>query len=225
MKSVLLRLEGPMQAWGTRARYSIRETDSEPSKSGVLGLVGCALGMPRDDQETLEQLRSLRMAARVDRPGRVMRDLHTVGAGTFRGTLHSMWGLKGKTVLTQRYYLSDAAFTVALGGDDADLLERIATALQNPVWPLFLGRRSCVPSTPVFLAIVAGAPEHAVATAPLAHHAGSRVRVITDIGPGESGTRRPDDPIRFTSSDRSFAFREVREYWIEFAPDAGGTIT
>ena len=97
-------------------------------------------GMARDDVLQLERLRQLRMAVRVDRPGRAMRDLHTVGAGTFRGRPHGMWGLKDKTVVTQRYYLVDAAFTVALAHDDQGLVEQIARALSDPVWPLFLGR-------------------------------------------------------------------------------------
>jgi CRISPR system Cascade subunit CasD len=222
MKSVLLRLEGPLQAWGTQGRYSIRDTDSEPSKSGVLGLVGCAMGMVRDDRERLEQLRALRMAVRIDRPGRAMRDLHTVGAGTFRGKPHAMWGLEGKTVLTHRYYLVDAAFTVALGHTNDEFVERIARSLQDPVWPLFLGRRSCVPSEPVFLALVSASPEDALVTAALARGASTRLRLVMDVGAGELGTPRSDDPVSFVSADRQFAFRHVREAWIEVPrADAG----
>lgn len=221
MKSVLLRLEGPLQAWGTQGRYGIRETDSEPSKSGVLGLVGCALGMARDDVQQLERLRQLRMAVRVDRPGRAMRDLHTVGAGTFRGRPHGMWGLKDKTVVTQRYYLVDAAFTVALAHDDHGLVEQLAHALSEPVWPLFLGRKSCVPSEPVLFGLVDGSPEEVLLGAPLARGAASRIRLVADVVSGEVGTQRADDPVSFASADREFAFRNVRESWIEF-PSRGG---
>jgi CRISPR system Cascade subunit CasD len=217
MRSVLVRLEGPLQAWGTQGRYSIRETDSEPSKSGVLGLVGCALGMTRDDAQQLERLRQLRMAVRVDRPGRALRDLHTVGAGTFRGRPHGMWGLRDKTVVTQRYYLVDAAFTVALAHADHGLVEQIAQALADPVWPLFLGRRSCVPSEPVLLGLVEGGPEETLLRAPLARGAANRLRVVADVAPGEVGTQRADDPVSFSSGDRHFAFRNVRENWIEVA--------
>jgi len=221
MKSVLLRLEGPLQAWGTQGRYSIRETDSEPSKSGVLGLLGCALGMARDDAQQLERLRQLRMAVRVDRPGRAMRDLHTVGAGTFRGRPHGMWGLKDKTVVTQRYYLVDAAFTVALAHEDDGLIQQIGQALEDPVWPLFLGRRSCVPSEPVLLGLVEGAPEEALLHATLARGAATRLRMVADVAPGEVGAQRSDDPVSFASADRQFAFRNVRESWIEVAKRAG----
>jgi CRISPR system Cascade subunit CasD len=217
MKSVVLRLEGPMQSWGTQGRYSIRDTDAEPSKSGVLGLVGAALGMKRDDHELLARLRSLRLAVRIDRPGRVVRDLHTVGAGTFRGEPHSMWGLEGKTVVTHRHYLVDAAFTGALGHEDEAFVGRIAEALQSPVWPLFLGRRSCAPSAPVFIGLYDGKPEDAVRAAPAARGAGKSLRLVVEVESGTDGAPRSDDPVSFESADRRFAFRYVAESWMENA--------
>src|SRR5271163_4872663 len=86
MSVLLLRLAGPMQSWGTRSRFSNRDTGLEPSKSGVVGLLCAALGWSRDTETftitgtryTLEQLaRQLVMAVRVDREGRLMRDYHT----------------------------------------------------------------------------------------------------------------------------------------------------
>src|SRR5205814_6367260 len=44
-----LRLEGPLQSWGSRARWDVRDTEPEPTKSGVIGLLGCALGYPLGD--------------------------------------------------------------------------------------------------------------------------------------------------------------------------------
>ena len=41
---LFLRLEGPLQSWGIRSRWDVRETQPEPTKSGVIGLLGCALG-------------------------------------------------------------------------------------------------------------------------------------------------------------------------------------
>ncbi|MEO2034702.1 MAG: type I-E CRISPR-associated protein Cas6/Cse3/CasE, partial [Planctomycetaceae bacterium] len=41
------------------------------------------------------------------------------------------------------------SFLAILTGDGT-LLQELATALQNPAWPLFLGRKRCVPGTPVF---------------------------------------------------------------------------
>src|SRR5690606_33869407 len=76
---LLLLLSGPMQSWGTQSRFAHRDTDFEPSKSGVLGLVGSALGMSRDDDDLLQALASLKMGVRVDREGRILRDYHTAG--------------------------------------------------------------------------------------------------------------------------------------------------
>jgi len=141
MTTLLLRLAGPMQSWGTRSRFLDRDTDLEPSKSGVLGLVCAALGIDRSDWNGLEPLTRLRMGVRVDQPGTLRSDYHTARVGP---------GPKGTSV-TQRYYLADAVFLVGLEGDDRGLLRRIDAALRNPRWPLYLGRKSFVPAQPVFL--------------------------------------------------------------------------
>lgn len=145
MATLLLRLQGPMQSWGTTSRFDERDTQLEPSKSGVLGLVCAALG--RDRREPLADLTALRMGVRVDREGVPMRDYQTA-TGVLIATGKA--DLK-RTVVSPRFYLSDAVFLVGLEGADMALLERIQTALRNPVWPLALGRKSFVPGMPVFL--------------------------------------------------------------------------
>ena len=59
MKVLLIRLEGPLQAWSAQGKLGVRDTEREPTKSGVLGLIGAALGMPRTDDVTLAALASL----------------------------------------------------------------------------------------------------------------------------------------------------------------------
>ena len=44
MMTLLLRLAGPMQSWGTASKFRERDTGREPSKSGVVGLLAAALG-------------------------------------------------------------------------------------------------------------------------------------------------------------------------------------
>ena len=34
MSTLLMRLAGPMQSWGTQSRFTVRDTGREPSKSG-----------------------------------------------------------------------------------------------------------------------------------------------------------------------------------------------
>ena len=218
MKSVLLRLEGPLQSWGTQGRFGIRDTDREPSKSGVLGLVGAALGMPRDDGERLAHLRTLRLAVRVDREGELVRDYHTVGGGDFRGIPHGLWSIESEkktetTALTERFYLADASFLAALGSDDHALVDSIAAALADPVWPLYLGRRSCPPARPVLAGVVSGGPEVAVREAPLGAEdrarAPERLRLVLEAD-AATGSPRDDDPESFALYARRFAPRFIR---------------
>ncbi|MEO3862796.1 type I-E CRISPR-associated protein Cas5/CasD [Acrocarpospora sp. B8E8] len=89
--TLLIRLAGPLQAWGTGSRFLHRDTDPErPTKSGVLGLLAAADGHHRDQHDTdypdalpLAILAKLRFGVRADRPGVLIRDFHTVGGGRF----------------------------------------------------------------------------------------------------------------------------------------------
>lgn len=212
MKSVLIRLEGPMQSWGTQGRFSIRDTDTEPSKSGVIGFVGAALGMPRDDDATLASLAGLEMAVRVDREGTLLHDYHTAGGGRFRGEQHRVWGTG--TVTSRRYYLCDASFLAALGGDNHALIERLAEKLENPTWSLFLGRRSCVPSTPPLAGLRNLAPAEALRREPLPDDLPGPVRLLVECGPGDGAVPRNDLPLSFALYQRRHARRFVRTEWL-----------
>lgn len=212
MKSVLLRLEGPLQAWGTQSKLGVRATDRDPSKSGVLGLVGAALGMNRDDSVTLATLSSLGMAVRVDREGLLLKDYHTAGGGRFRGQDYLVYGA-GDCIPSNRYYLQDASFVAALSGED-ELVERIATAVQSPRWPLFLGRRSCPPSGPLFIAVVSADAPSSVRSAPLASRADAdTLRLIVEVQPGQGGEPRYDVPLSFVEGARRYGLRYVGTEW------------
>ena len=60
MNTLLLRLSGPMQSWGVQSRFGVRDTGLEPSKSGVIGLVCAAMGIPRSDDSSLAEVSRLR---------------------------------------------------------------------------------------------------------------------------------------------------------------------
>ncbi len=153
--TLFLRLSGLMQSWGTSSRFQLRRTDGYPSKSGILGLLLCAKGVCREDSSrALAELTPLLMGVRVDRSGTFDWDYHTAGAKI--GNRQAKGGIKEtasthkpETLLSRRQYLYDASFLVALQGD-SDTVARYAGHLQNPVWPVFLGRKCCVPGEPVF---------------------------------------------------------------------------
>lgn len=147
---LLLRLEGPLQSWGERARWDYRDTMTMPTKSGVIGILACAIGIPRKDSLLCKMDEKLRMGVRMDRSGLIMTDYQTI-SGNIRTADGGQRGKKNEdsTLQSWRQYLQDASFLVALNGEN-ELLQRCADAVKKPVWPVFLGRKSCVPTRPVF---------------------------------------------------------------------------
>lgn len=139
MTTLLLRLAGPLQSWGDSSRFTLRGTRREPTKSGVVGLLAAALGRQR--QEAVDDLARLRMAVRTDQPGSLLEDFQTAE------------GAKAKKMpLTRRLYLADAVFTVTIEGERA-FLQTLSEALTVPTFPLYLGRRSCPPNSPIVLGL------------------------------------------------------------------------
>lgn len=143
--TLILVLRGPLQSWGERSHWTTRDTALTPTKSGVVGLLGAALGWKTDRLPEID--RALTMGVRVDRPGAVIEDYHTTTSGVVNRAGKAK---KDYTLESWRYYLADAAFTVALMGQP-EWIVRLAEAVQNPVWPLFLGRKCCPPSGPIFV--------------------------------------------------------------------------
>lgn len=184
---LLLWLEGPLQAWGHDSRFGRRDTLDFPTKSGVLGMLCCALGAGGEQTERLARLADLDMQliayTPADKLGKatprlpLLRDFHMVGSGyddadpwqsllipkTSEGKKPNGSGTK----MTYRYYLQDMAFAVALQipAGEADSL---AAALQNPVWDVYLGRKTCVPTELVYQGVFATADEVLAAAATLA---------------------------------------------------------
>ena len=221
MATLLLRLAGPMQSWGTTSRFDERDSQLEPSKSGVLGLLCAALG--RDRAEPLDDLAALRMGVRVDREGLLMRDYQTA-----TGVLIAADAKPDirRTVVSPRYYLADAAFLVGLEGSDTALLAACQTALQAPCWPLALGRKSYLPSLPVWLdqgaAIQSGALASTLAAqariAPgRAEHRNQPVRLLLEHP--STGALRHDQPTAPFAA-RRFGPRFVQSGVLDHVPDA-----
>jgi CRISPR system Cascade subunit CasD len=218
MPTLLLRLAGPMQAWGTTSRFDERDTQLEPSKSGVLGLLCAALG--RDRAEPVDDLAALKMGVRVDREGLLMRDYQTA-----TGVLIAATGKAdlGRTVVSPRFYLADAAFLVGLEGDDATLLGQISAALRAPHWPLALGRKAMVPSLPIWLPqdIQSGDLASTLASqpsiAPPRHeHRDQPVRLMLEHP--SAGALRHDQPVA-PFADRRFGPRFVLPGVLDHVPE------
>lgn len=148
--TLLLRMEGPLQAWGNQeSKFVVRRTTEAPTKSGVIGMLCAAMGIDRAKAGAwIPKLAALRMGVRIDRPGVRWWDYHTVGAGMQMRIAESEGKTKPGAMLTRREYLCDASFLVALQGESG-LISELNRAMCNPKWTLYLGRKCCPPSRPM----------------------------------------------------------------------------
>jgi CRISPR system Cascade subunit CasD len=162
------------------------------------------------------------MHVRVDRRGKLLQDWQTAGAGRFRGSdqyaAPKSGGSKGKdAILLQKHYLQDASFLVALEGDRT-LLERLAQALQDPVWPPSLGRRSCPPAVPVLVGLrESSGMETLHNESPPQNADKGPLRLIQELPVGDfNGEGRPDIPLAWPDRQtRRYAIRYVHEQLFE----------
>ncbi len=222
MATLLLRLIGPMQSWGTTSRFDQRDTGKEPSKSGVVGLLAAAMGIDRANWDDLQSIAQLAMGVRHDRPGVPRRDYQTAGCADNDSIIKADGTQSKDGVVSHRFYLADAAFLVALAGNDRALLERVHAALRDPVWPLALGRKSYVPSEPIWM-------EHAIQDGPLREVLTRHPWIATQRRWEElpekllvslesedvSGVLRMDQLLS-SFAERRFGARFVRSEWILF---------
>jgi CRISPR system Cascade subunit CasD len=108
--------------------------------------------------------------------------------------------------ITTRYYLQDAAFAVSLEVP-GDLSESISTALQHPVWDVYLGRRCCTPTDMIYRGQFSSEYEALDRAAAIAEekHRVEDFRVIDGIAEDEDGES-------FTINDVPVQFGEEKTY-------------
>lgn len=204
MATLLLRLCGPIQGYGTfQSLDSVRDTVSVPSKSAVIGLICAAFGRDRCNNEgwpSLTDLCKLRMAVRVNREGKLTEDTQVGNIAVNRK--------ESRNQIFTKYFLADADFYVGLEGQ-RDLLEVVDGAIRKPYYGLCLGRRGCVPSRPVF--VQDGIKECELIPA-LKAIPGKCVRFVEEVDFGQGTYRVQDVPLSFDPAKRSFVMREVKEW-------------
>ena len=170
MDTLLLLMAAPMQSWGVRsASPRKRDTAAHPSRSGVVGLLAACQGLGRT-VSPISWSRDMEICVRIDRPGQVLHDFHTTGGGA-RGAarLRTASGkYRDNASVSERDYLTDAAFVVAVGGEPAQIA-RLAAAVDRPRFTPFLGRKSCPPGLRLLLGIFRGTPREALACVPAYH--------------------------------------------------------
>lgn len=207
---LIIRLAGPMQAWGQPTFEGTRPTAAFPTRSGLLGLLGACLGIRREEKQRLQQLaESVRFAVRCDKrmlggntilPSK-LTDYHTV-----QQAREEYRGLKShETIQTWREYLCDAQFTIALWcvAEGRLTLPQLEYAVRYPRFTPYLGRRSCPLSQPLYLGeCSASNPQQA-----LAQFEGEGVIYSEEaVADDNRRLRVRDEPI--ISLPRQFAARE-----------------
>lgn len=212
MSTLLIRLAGPMQSWGSRSRFATRGTESAPTKSGVIGLVAAALGIRRN--EPLERFAGTRFGVRIDQPGRLERDFQTA---------RSLDGAASMP-LSHRYYLADAVFLAGLEHEDRGRLEAFAEALKRPAFPLYLGRRAFPPAGPIDVTVTDVGLDRALGSAPWTvsetyrdanGRAVPELELLLETAP-DNRHAEPirDEPRSFDPRRREYGWRSVETLWI-----------
>lgn len=218
MKTILLKFAGPLQSYGTSSHFETRYTEYYPSKSAVIGLLAACLGYRRDEAENLRELSKLKFAVRIDQDGTLLRDYHIARS-------HKDTGAELRTYVTNRYYLEDALFVVALSGMD-ELIDTLTKAIKSPYFQPFMGRRSLPVPADFFLGVSAEDILDSFRNLPwraapwykkkkrkqgIGEKISLEVYADEEILKDEKISRsklRRDIPISFSQKGRQFAFRQ-----------------
>lgn len=164
MKEYLVfRLYGPLASWGQAAVGGDRPTGLQPTRSAILGLLGSALGIKREQTTELQALQSsVKIAVKQTVPTSLLRDYHTTQVPSHSNKIihrtrkSELSEEKLNTILSSRDYRCDGMWVIAVAlTEEAHYrLIELQQALIQPVYALSLGRKSCPLAVPMMPKIV-----------------------------------------------------------------------
>jgi CRISPR system Cascade subunit CasD len=153
-----LWLEGSMQSWGVDSRHSVKDTLNFPTKSAILGILLASMGKSGEQTELLGELGPLDLQVMAYATPNVkpatLNDFHMVGSNydltdewqaLFQTRKFDGSKANGGSKLTYRRYLLDVCFGVVIEVPD-HMKDEIIQGLSEPVYDIYLGRKSCVPT-------------------------------------------------------------------------------
>jgi len=209
-----LFFDAPMVSFGVDSKFDQRDTLTFPSRSVVTGLIAAAMGIPRGDSVRLGELAELAVVSIVfpNASGSIEEDFHTIGGGYPDSTkpLSAEGQKKNNPIVTSRYYLTGSRSAAIVSGK-SEQIARIASAMQDPVWGGWIGRKCCIPATPVFQGVFQTEEEALKQLRTLAGlDDGERPRIFRECSPIDpEAALYPDVPVDFES--REFAPRALKE--------------
>jgi CRISPR system Cascade subunit CasD len=157
MSALAFDLQVPMVSWAITGS-SIVPSGPVPTWSAVVGMIGAALGVPRDDEALVHLANDYALAFKVISPGEVRSDYHTVqsppanrAAVSRSRTRAQELGVVDRddlnTTITRRDYVQGAhyrIFVVQVAKVPHVSLDELVIALNAPIFPIYAGRRSCL---------------------------------------------------------------------------------
>jgi len=162
---LLFTVYAPLSSWGDITVGETRGSWDRPSRSAIFGMIAAGLGIDRGNQQSHDDLDAgYGFAVRLDVPGVPLVDYQTaqtIAASaikkhrpTTRAALLEC--ADPETILSRRWYRQDALATVCLWEHEAAKwkLEEIATALKQPVYVLYAGRKANVLGLPLSPVVV-----------------------------------------------------------------------
>lgn len=222
MHYIAMVFHAPLQSWGSvnmpdMNRASGRRTYNHPTLSGILGIVRSALGEKRDEDSILNP-EEFRLITRRDREGKLSRDYNVA-----QRSHHGFRAGANKEI--PKFFLEDTTFTVMLGHTDAQLINRIASAMENPTWAPFLGRRAHVPHLPILLGKITINDPIRYLTEELPLLEGKTYKAVKKIVITDTTISDPDGqlqttqdfPLSFNPKDKQYSLRtsQILTYEIE----------
>ncbi|MCE2523979.1 MAG: type I-E CRISPR-associated protein Cas5/CasD [Rhodobacteraceae bacterium] len=190
-----LQLEAPLMSFGGEAIDQLGPTQDYPAVSMLTGLLANALGWHWNDRDALQRLQDrLIFASACLRPGEKLTDSQNaqLSKSDRAWTTHGIpEGRAGASYAAphrrRRDYLQDGALLVVLRlepKDEVPSLDSVETALFNPARPLFIGRKSCLPTAPILKKSIMAESAHTALTllAP-------KCTAIWPLGEGPDGDR------------------------------------
>jgi CRISPR system Cascade subunit CasD len=155
----------PLASWGDPAVGEIRGSWDRPSRSAILGLVGAAFGVVRENDAGHSRLdSSLGVAVRLLASGEPLVDYHTT-QNPKSSVVKKLKPVTRRialaldeptTALSRRWLRQDALYLVALWlRPNASIeLEAISEALRSPSFTLYAGRKANVLGLPLDPSVV-----------------------------------------------------------------------